>query len=823
MLVQRPLHAGWTVRSDDGDPATGAPAVPVPATVPGCVHTDLLAAGLIPDPYLDDNETRLAWIGRTAWIYEMSFDADTTTARRIDLVAEGLDTVATVTLNDAEIGRTTNMHRAYRFDVTGLIRPSDNRLTVRFDSAYAYAEQVRNLLGPRPNAYDEPFQYIRKMASNFGWDWGPTLVTAGIWQPLRLEAWSTARLAQVRPLLTVDGTTGCATVHVTLERATDVPLTVTAAVVGRTATVTVPAGATHAVVTVDVPAVRRWQPRGHGEPHRYELTVTLRDPAASVLDVWQRHVGFRSVHLDTAADQDGTPFVLHVNDVPVYVRGVNWIPDDAFVTRVDRARYAARIRQAVDAGVNYLRVWGGGRYEGEDFYDLADELGVLVGQDFLFACAAYPEEDPIGAEVAAEARHQVVRLAPHPSLVMWVGNNENLWGWHDWDWQDPLAGRSWGRGFYLDLLPGIVTEQDPTRPYWPGSPWSGREDLHPNDPAHGTTHIWDVWNTHDYRHYRTYRPRFVAEFGYQAPPTYATLRRAISDGLLAPDSPGVVRRQKAIDGNGKLTRGLIGHFPAPTGFDDWLWSTQLNQARAIAFGIAHFRSLRPLCAGTILWQLNDNWPVTSWAAVDGDGRRKPVWYALRRVYADRLLTVQPRDGELALVALNDSAEPWRAQLEARRATFAGDPKAKSTFTIDIAPGAVATVQLPMDITVPDDPANELVVIDGDGDRALWFFAEDLDLAYPAFDADVVVRDVPGGLTVEVTARGLIRDLALFPDRLDPAATVDEQLVTLLPGEHATFHVATTQRLDHAALATRPVLRSANDLVRRPASSGQPGR
>ncbi|MFC5005020.1 glycoside hydrolase family 2 protein [Dactylosporangium cerinum] len=807
MPVLRPLHSGWTLRAAGPAPLGDGP---VPATVPGCVHTDLLDAGLIPDPYLDANELELAWIGRTPWVYETTFDA-ALTGDRVELVADGLDTVATVTLNGIELGRTANMHRSYRFDVREALRPTGNHLEVRFDSAYDYALAVRDAVGERPNAYDEPFQYIRKMASNFGWDWGPTLVTAGIWQSIGLHSWSVARLAEVRPLVTVDGTDGIVDVHVTVERAGDEPLTVTATVAGVTATATIAAGETSAVVTVTVPDVRLWWPRGFGSPDRYELDVTLRADA-SVVDAWQRRVGFRTVEIDTTADADGTAFILVVNGVPVFVRGVNWIPDDAFVTRVDRPRYAARIGQAIDAGVNYLRVWGGGRYESDDFYDLCDGQGLLVGQDFLFACAAYPEEEPLGSEVAAEAHEQVLRLMSHPSLVMWVGNNENIWGFQDWDWQEPLAGRSWGAGYYFDVLPGIVAAVDPTRPYWPGNPWSGTDAIHPNDPAHGTSHIWTVWNTHDYRHYATYHPRFLAEFGFQAPPAFATLRRAVSDEPLTPASPGILHHQKAAGGNGKLAAGLTGHFPLPPGFDDWHWATQLNQARAITFGISHFRSLRPLCMGTVLWQLNDNWPVTSWSAVDGDGRRKPLWYALRRAYASQFLTIQPRSGVPTLIAVNDTTTAWQAQVDVRRVSFNGDPRAKATLTVDVPAGGTVAVPLPPDVTTPDDPARELIVADG----ATWYFGEDVDLAYPAASVDVVVHPTAGGATVEVTARTFVRDLTLFADRLDPAATVDEQLVTLLPGETVTLQVtgAALPAADDPAWRTAPVLRTANDLIPR---------
>ncbi|MEV4542350.1 glycoside hydrolase family 2 protein [Micromonospora echinaurantiaca] len=808
-----PLHEGWTLRAVPG------PRVPVeiagrtvPATVPGCVHTDLLAAGLIPDPFLDDNERALAWIGHTDWSYQTTFEHEPGGADRVDLVCAGLDTVATVRLNGVEVGRTENMHRGYRFDVRAALRPGANTLTVRFDSAYRYAEAHRDRLGDRPNAYPEPFHFIRKMACNFGWDWGPTLVTAGIWQEIGLHAWSIARLATVRPLVTVDGADGRVELHVEVERAAAVPVTVHAAVAGAAGTATIAPGERTAVLTLTVREPARWWPRGYGEPHRHPLEVTLRGPDGRTLDTWSRRIGFRSVRLDTAPDAHGSPFTLSVNDVPVFVRGVNWIPDDPFPSRITRQRLAERLRQAADANVNLVRIWGGGRYESADFYDLADSLGLLVQQDFLFACAAYPEEEPFRTEVEAEAREQVTRLAGHPSLVLWTGNNENLWGWHDWDWREPLAGRTWGRGYYLDLLPRIVAELDPTRPYWPGSPWSGSEELHPNDPAHGTTHIWDVWNTDDYLRYRECTPRFVAEFGYQGPPAYATLRRALSDDPLAPDSPGMAHHQKAVDGDRKLRRGLAAHLPEPRDFADWHWLTQLNQARAIALGVEHFRSLRPVCMGTIVWQLNDCWPVTSWSAVDGDGRRKPLWYALRRAYADRLLTVQPRDGGLALVAVNDGGSPWRAAVSVTRLTLAGEPRAKTTLELAVPAYDSVTLALPAELARPDDARAELLVAEAGepAGRALWFFAEDRDVRWPAARWEALVEPVTGGQRVRVTAATVLRDLSLFPDRLDPAATVDEALVTLLPGESVTFTVRSPAPLDPVALTTRPVLRCVND-------------
>ena len=661
MLEATPLIDGWILRH----PENAAQALP--AVVPGCVHTDLLAAGLIPDPFLGRNETEVAWVGRREWTYETVLPAVPSGQEQTDLVFDGLDTAAEIRLDGELLGRVRNMHRSYRFDVTGL----SGALSVRFASAYAEAEAVRGKVGERPAAYAEPYQYIRKMACSFGWDWGPTLVTAGIWRPVRLERWSTARLARVRPVVTVERGAGVVEVHVDVERTrVEAALTVEARV-GDVRVRREVAG-TAGTVRVEVPDAELWWPRGHGGQALYDVEVTLFHGSAP-LDVWRRRIGFRSVTLDTSADAHGTGFTLVVNGERLFARGVNWIPDDVFPSRVTRERYRKRLRQAADAGVDLVRVWGGGIYESEDFYDTCDELGLLVWQDFPFACAAYPEEQPLRGEVEAEARENVVRLMPHPSLVLWNGNNENLWGFRDWGWEERLGGDSWGEGYYLGVLPRAVAELDPTRPYTAGSPWSGSWAHHPNDAAHGTHHSWEVWNRADYAEYRREVPRFVAEFGWQAPPAYATLRRALPGEEPEADSPGMLHHQKAQDGNGKLERGLARHFAVPAGdFDRWHYLTQVNQARAVAAGIEHWRSHWPVCAGTVVWQLNDCWPVTSWAAIDGDGREKPLYHELRRLYADRLLTLQARGERLVLAAVNQSAERWTGPLSLRRMSVEGE-------------------------------------------------------------------------------------------------------------------------------------------------------
>lgn len=818
------LHDGWTASHTSGPEPAGFTLPVIPATVPGSVHTDLLAARLIDDPYLDANEASQAWIGQSDWRYRTTFDWSPG-SDRVEIVFDGLDTVATVVLNGQTLLQTENMHRAYRADVAHLLQDGKNALTIDFASPVREADRRSLELGFRPHAMHHPYNALRKMACSFGWDWGLDTATSGIWRPVHLEEWSLARLGSVRPIATVQGTDGAVDVHIRTVRASDQPVLAVATIAGHTAEAILSPGTTETTLTLRVPDVELWWPRGYGEPALYDLAVELRTPDArdGALDTWRRKIGFRTVAVSTPADDAGIGFGVEVNGQPVFVKGANWIPDDAFPHRVDRARYARRVEQAAGAGCNLLRVWGGGLYESEDFYSLCDQSGILVWQDFLLACAAYSEDEPLRAEIEAEARENIARLAAHPSLVVLNGNNENLWGYADWGWEQLLDGQAWGAEYYYGLFPGIVGELAPHVAYTPGSPYTpsadGRFDpaVEPNDPSKGTMHVWDLWNQKDYLHYRDYRPRFVAEFGWQGPPTWSTLTRAISDNPLTPESPGMVSHQKATEGNTKLTRGLVPHFPVPNEMHDWHWAMQLNQANAVRTGIEWFRSLAPHCTGSIVWQLNDCWPVTSWAAVDGDGREKPLYAAIRSAYADRLLTIQPSDPasnapRLELAAVNDTGEPWEGEVVVERRTLAGAVLASVRTALSVPPRTAGKVTLDAEIAVPERANSELIVAEFGTSRCFWFFAEYRDQALEPdyFTAEVEQGD--GGIVLRITAQTLLRDVTVLADKLDPHATVDSVLVTLLPGESAEFRIRTSKPLTLAELTDPRVLRTANQLI-----------
>ena len=806
-LRRRLLHDGWTVTPGDG-PHGKDRLARVPAIVPGCVHTDRLAAELLDDPFADDNESAQRWIGQTDWTYQTRFDADPDGCDRHDLVFEGLDTVADVRLNGNLVLSARNQHRSHRVDVTGLLRGDDNDLEVSFTSPVRWANAQSAVLGARPRPYPLPYEAIRKSASSFGWDWGIHTATSGIWRPVALESWSIARIDSMRlDARPDDAGGGTLRADILIERAhPEAELAVSVDLLGQHRHEVIPAGQDSVLIEIPIERVRRWWPVGYGEQVLYDVGIELLHDGTA-LDSRRRRVGFRTVHWDTSADAHGTGFTLHVNDRPVLVKGVNWIPDDALVTRVTDHQYRRRLEQARDAHVNLVRVWGGGIYESEAFYDACDEMGLLTWQDFLFACAAYPEEEPVRSEVEAEAREQIVRLSGHASLVLLCGNNENLMGHDDWGWQRSLDGATWGAHYYFDLLPRLVAELAPGTPYIPGSPYhpdGGRA----NDERHGPVHLWEQWNTDDWRTYRQQAPRFVAEFGWQGPPAWSTLTDAVHDAPLTPESPGMLVHQKAADGNIKLRDGLLAHLPVPREMADWHWAMQWNQAAAIRFALGHFRSTG-ITSGTIVWQLNDCWPVTSWSAIDSAGRCKPVWHALQQAYAPREIVID-EDAHTATL-LNDTDQAWTGSVRLRRLAFDGTELAQAEHQARVLPRSIETFAIDDDVAEPVHPDSELIVVDFGGRRGFGWFAEPRLSALTPAAIESTVAATPDGATMTILARNLVRDLALLVDRAHPGATVDRALVTLLPGERARFTITAVS--DATALQDPLVMRSLNDLIR----------
>ena len=776
------------------------------AQVPGDVHTDLQLHGLIENPHLGLNEFKTQWIGRCAWEYSTQFQVSEL-ASHSQLVFDGLDTIAEVFLNDQHILSARDMHLSYTVDVDEVLRTGSNELKVIFDSQEDWAESQEREVGKYPNAYSDPTNQIRKMACNYGWDWGPTLVTAGIWRPIQLVQWNKARFNGLIVNPTV--ISGTPTLLCSGELLGS----------GDHEVVIIHKGETLARIksndakfsgSVKVAGVDLWWPVGYGDQPLYDFEIQLLDADGKILETVTKKIGFRSIELFSELDGHGKSFEIRVNGQRIWVRGANWIPDHTSLNQVTPERYAKRIQDAKDANMNLLRIWGGGIFETEEFYRSCDELGLLVWQDFLFACASYPETEFNTDLIRQEATQAVTRLSSHCSLVLWNGSNENIWGYFDWGWQEPLAGRAWGLGYYQTVIPEVIAKLDPTRPYQPSSPWSGTLEIHPNDPDHGTAHLWEPWNRQDYVTYLDEVPRFVTEYGYQSPASYSTLRNALGEKELWEDSEGMKAHQKALDGKGKLHRGLDLRFPGLTkNFDDWHYLSQLEHARALSVGIRHLRSHHDVSAGSVIWQLNDCWPVVSWAMIDFEGKRKPAWHSVRKAYAPRIVSFSNQNSKPSVVLVNDTDQDWSTTVQISRASLSGKSEAVQKAAVTVP--RFAHLQLPLNTDLGQlDPATEFLVVDSGEDRSLLFLAEDCNLAYESPDFELKITAARHEVEVVIRANNLLRELCLFVDRLDDQAEVSDQVVTLLAGESAKLIIKTDRPERFTEAALRKVARAANE-------------
>ena len=785
MLIRTPLDPPWHLRSLAGPVPNEISGRVFDAPVPGDVHTALRLAGAIPDPVVDDNEHALGWIGESDWEYATTLPIVGAGAECIDIVFHGVDTIARVEVDGIQRAESRNMHRTWRASAPELAdRSAALRVTLASPIVAAEAERAR--LGDRWSVFSPLSPFVRKKACDFGWDWGPALPGSGIWRTVEIEQWSTARLAAVRPTARVVGTDGIVDLDVELARSPQgelAELEIVAVLGDASIVIPVPAGRNRVRGQLAVANPALWWPAGLGPQNLHDLTVTLRR-AETPLDESTVRIGFRDVVVEQIEDADGESFGITVNGVAMFIRGFNWIPDDTSIALVTDVDYRRRLDQAHELGANLIRVWGGGVFEDDAFYAACDESGMLVWQDFLFACAAYPEEAPFTEEVEAEARDNVSRLMHHASLAIWNGNNENLWFWFLHDWETVLEGRSWGEGFYFDVLPRVIADLDPARAYICGSPSSGDRWREPNDPTRGVVHSW---LPDDYRDYNGVRPRFVSEFGFQGPPTRATFDAAVHETAPAPFSRGTVQRQKAEGGTERINDVLAAHFGVPSDFDEWYWLAQLNQARAVRFGIERFRVLEPYCRGTVVWQLNDCWPSLSWSVIDVADRWKPVAYSVREAYRDRIVVLRLEDGEPALYACNSSSEPWTVEIDVQR--FRGGSVA-GTHTLSVTVDPHRADLVPLGIAGASLADDELLVATANATRSVLLGATDREFPDDPARFRFTVERTDHSVRVKVTAGSLLRDAVFAVADIDPDAHSDVNLLTMLPGESATWEVQT---------------------------------
>jgi beta-mannosidase len=765
----------------------------IPATVPGCIHTDLINVGLISDISIDGREVDQMWIWRTDSVYRTKIPRNALN-RHATLKFHGLDTIASIYINGKLELSTKNMHRSYELEISNQLREGDVELEIHFKAPLTDAEEQVEQLGLYPRPYDMPYNYQRKMACSYGWDWGPVTISSGIWKKVELIEWNVAFLSSVAILPSVESNIPKLTIRPLLIGETE-GLSVQVRVLDGDEIIASKAfPAKSPKYEFDLPDARLWQPRGRGEQKLYNVEVTLLH-GEEMLQVQSKRVGFRTVELDTSVinslEYPGKHlFAIKVNGLRLWIRGANWIPDDPFPMRVTRERYEQRIKDMLEVNINGIRVWGGGIYESEDFYNFCDQEGIVVWQDFLFACAAYPETPEMFDEIELEVEEAVRRLENHVSLVIWCGGNECLEGFQYWGWQAALAGRPWGETFYRRTIPTVVQEFDGSRPYIPGSPFSSHSDDTKSFDS-GTNHIWDVWNELGYERYEQYTPSFAAEFGFNGPGSWSMLTKAIGKGTLDSKDSDVAIHQKAFDGMSKVAAGLTREFanPPSTGVA-WYFAAALDQARAVEIGLKHFRSLYEVCSGAILWQFNDMWPAISWAVLDYTGFRKLAWHAMKAAYQPRTISIGRVDQGAQLTIINDTQEEWASIAEVTLIDELGEIIDKSK--IDFSLKAFGIFRKPLIDVFPQMMTLDFegfLLATTDGVRTARRTTLNPAKVSPRQELKIESEIKSEKLKVRVTAIKYVHELSLLSEVVDLGTQVDSQIVSLLPGESHTFEVS----------------------------------
>ena len=811
------LGGSWSLKESAGAAAgslsNSSPTLretgPVSATVPGTVHTDLLLAGIIPDPFFGDNARRVAWIAETPWTYSRTFTPTTglLARQKIVLECEGLDTVAAVSLNGRPVGRADNMFRKWTFDVKGAIRPGENTLTVTFTPLQqAIQDFVATAKGLGPNTAYGGMSNLRKATYSNGWDFAPKLPAVGIYKPIRLVGYDTVRLRGVVIDSCVDDSNaGRVIARPCLSDAAPAGTRVRASVMLNGRVVAMDAADAGGAVNLTVDQPQLWWPNGMGERPTYDVRVELLDPTGSTIDTAVRRTGFRDIKL--VRRTDGRPLHLVVNGRPIFARGANWVPPDMFLSRVTPQRQRQLLQSAADVGMNTIRTWGGGVYEDDAFYDTCDELGLLVWHDFKFACNAYPGRNAAFADnVRQEVTQQVTRLSPHPSIAVWCGNNEveaivKRFG---------LMSAADYRFLFADLIGGGLHAILPNAAYVTGSPDEGDE------------HNWWVWHIGaEFERYR-HSHGWMTEFGFQSFPSPATVdsftepadrASVLSSVMMAHQHNGNGR------GNEMILDQIARYFRPAKDFESTLWLSQINQAYGLTLGIEHWRADWPRSSGALVWQLNDAAPAASWSMIDYFGRWKAAQYAMRRAFAPVLVTgvYDTKTDVLPLTICSDRPRAFKADVTWRATDLNGTTVASGSDEIDVPAGttAVSGPALRLKDAVAQAGRDHLIVwvdllSDGKQVASNAFFAstfKHLNLVDPGFST--TTTRVGDDFEVELLSRhpALFAWLDLAGD---PDARFSDNFAHTTAGRPMYVRVSPSKPIDLDAFKKRLIARSLFD-------------
>lgn len=789
------MHSDWQFREVGKDTWYAA-------TIPGCVHTDLFNSNLIPDPFYRDNEQKQQWIGKTDWEYRTTFNLteEDLAREKIEIVFEGLDTYANVFLNEAPLINVDNMFRTWRVSAKQLLKVGANNLRIRFRSPVneilPRMEQLAYQLPAGNDQGEKTSPYTRKAPYQFGWDWGPRFVTSGVWRPVYLESWDEARLndLHIQPG-EINTAAAYLTADVEVVAATSVQATVIIEnITGRNRVakrnVTLAPGSNRLKVPFVISRPALWWPNGLGDQPLYTFRARL-FRNGKLTDEIKTRTGLRSLKLRQDVDAAGKSFGFEINGVPVFAKGGNWIPADSFPSRITKERYRQLLDSIRRANMNMVRVWGGGIYESDHFYEFCDEMGLLVWQDFMFGCSMYPGDPEFLQNVRAEAIDNVTRLRNHPSIVIWVGNNEIETAWNHWGWKDQLPATVWDDYVKLfhGVLPEVCSALDPSRPYWPSSPSSNLED-NPDSQRMGDVHYWGVWHASlPFADYKKQFPRFMSEYGFQSFPSIETVNTYTLPTDHDIESPVMLAHQRHPRGNHLVREYMLREYPEPKDFDSFLFVSQVLQAEGIKIGAEHLRRIMPHNMGSLYWQLNDCWPVASWSSIDYTGRWKALQYYARRFYAELLVIPHESEGNIEFFVVSERSQPSAAQLSLSLIDFEGNRLWTLKKDISIAPfhsRSYLSVALNSILTGIDSRKvfllSELLIDGKSVSHNEHFFHpyKDLVSARPAIEFDVRRRSA-AAFTITLSTDKLAR--AVYLASPEYAGTFSDNFFNLIPGKN----------------------------------------
>jgi len=665
------------------------------ATVPGTIHTDLLNNKKIEDPFYGNNESKLQWIENEIWEYKTSFKVkpEIMSCKHIEITFEGLDTYAKVYLNDSLIINADNMFRTWKLDVKKHLRSGTNNLLIVFDPAVKIGkEKASKLTYTLPG--DEKV-FTRKAQYQYGWDWGPRFVTCGIWKPFYLEGWDFMKIENVQVVTnsyTEKEAKMTGYVTITSEISDFHMLMVKNKSNGTTLAIlnaNIEIGTKEYKMSFPIPNPKLWWCNGLGKPELYNLVFEVRQKKTTFCSK-EVKTGIRTLNLFQTKDEKGKSFYFALNGTPVFIKGANYIPQDNFIPSREQKDYKKLIEDAAKCNFNMLRVWGGGIYENDDFYNYCDENGILVWQDFMFACAMYPADNEFIKNVKQEVTDNVKRLRNHPCIALWCGNNEIDEGWKNWGWQKLYkyslsdSAKIWGdyQSLFLKAIPDVLKQTDNSRAYWPSSPsigWGKKESL-----LSGDCHYWGVWwGNEPFETYKTKVGRFMSEYGFQGFPDIKTIRSFLPDSSLHLNSEMLKVHEKHPVGFNTIQTYMEQDYKIPVKFDDYDYVSQLLQAYGMKTAIEAHRKAKPYCMGTLYWQFNDCWPVISWSSRDYYGRWKASQYFVKNLYKNILIVTEEVKDHIKISIVNDMINKTLGTLKVEAFDFSGKKLFSKDTIIDV--------------------------------------------------------------------------------------------------------------------------------------------